>query len=102
MLRWLLAVVLLVVVVFAGVYVAAGRGAAPVLRVEKPDRVIGQAGTLDVTAEAPKARFLSLTIALEQNGRSTTLFQLNGPQAATIGQAGPNAIRISRPLNKQA
>ena len=53
----------------AGAYVAAGRGAPPQLTIDKPDRVVGQAGTLDVTAEAPNARFTALTITLEQNGK---------------------------------
>ena len=35
----------------------------PQLTIDKPDRVVGQAGTLEVTAEAPNAQFTSLTIA---------------------------------------
>ncbi len=43
------------------IYVAAGRGAPPTLTIDKPDRFVGQAGSLDVTAEAPNARFTALT-----------------------------------------
>ena len=34
----------------------AGRGAPPAITIDKPDRVVGQAGTLEVTAGAPGAR----------------------------------------------
>ena len=47
-----------------------------------PTRFVGQTGDLEVTADAPKARFTALTITLEQNGKSTPLFKLGDPQAA--------------------
>ena len=60
MLRWLLALLVLLALAGAGAYVAAGRGAPPQLTIDKPDRFVGQTGTLDVTAEAPNARFTAL------------------------------------------
>ena len=109
--RWLLAVVIVAAALIGGAYVIAGRGAPPRLTIDKPDRLVGQSGTLEVTAEAPNARFTSLTIALEQNGKTTPLFQLEGDRAAgtiagangsTVVTTGPDTIRISRPLGKQS
>ena len=61
-------------------YVAAGRGAPPHLYDQSNRiRVVGQSGTLEVTAEAPNARFTELAITLEQNGRTVPLFALNRP-----------------------
>src|ERR1700674_2304527 len=75
--RWLVGLMIFVLG-FGGLYWIAGRSAPPPLTIDKPDRVVGQAAQLEVTAEAPNARFTALTIAVEQNGRSTLLFVLNG------------------------
>ncbi len=102
MFRWFAAPVIVTFVVAGGAYYIAGRGEPPRLSIDKPDKVIGQGGTLDVTAEAPGARFTSLTIALEQNGHRFPLFTLLGGPSATIRQADPNRLRISRPIGKQS
>jgi murein DD-endopeptidase MepM/ murein hydrolase activator NlpD len=98
---WLLAIIFLLLAAAGVTYVAAGRGAPPVLRIEQPAQFIGQTGVVAVSAESPKARFTALTISLEQNGRTIPLFSLDGAQKATITQAGPDRIRISLPVGKQ-
>ena len=102
MFRWLLALLVVVALAAAGVYVVAGRGAPPQITIEKPDRFVGQAGTLDVTAAAPNAALTALTITLEQNARSYPLFTLNGAQAASVTRVGQDQLRVSRPLGKQS
>jgi murein DD-endopeptidase MepM/ murein hydrolase activator NlpD len=102
LIRWLIILVLLVAAFFGGAYVLAGRGAPPQLTVEKPERLVGQAGTLEVLAEAPGAQFTALTIVLEQNGHATPLFTLNGPQTATVTQPDANRLHIARPFGKQS
>ena len=102
MFRWLLVLVAVVAAVFAGLYVAAGRGAPPQLTIDKPDRFVGQAGSLDVTADAPNAQFTKLTIALEQNGKSVPLFALDGPQTASVTRTDARHLTVSRPLGKQS
>ena len=111
MVRWLvrlavLLVVLAVLAVLAGaVFVVSDREAAPTLRIEQPDRVVGQTGTLAVSAEAPGARFKTLTIALEQNGQTIPLFSLGSPDNArtvTVTPAGPDRLTIARPISKQS
>ena len=102
MLRRIAALALLIVIGAATAWVIAGRGAPPVLTIAAPDRVVGQTGTLDVTAGAPGARFTSLAIAVEQNGRSTPLFSLDGATPATIAQVDADRLRITRPFGKQS
>jgi murein DD-endopeptidase MepM/ murein hydrolase activator NlpD len=102
MFRWLLALLVVVALAAAGAYVVAGRGAPPQITIEKPDRFVGQAGTLDVTAAAPNAALTALTITLEQNARAYPLFTLNGAQAATVTRVGQDQLRVSRPLGKQS
>jgi murein DD-endopeptidase MepM/ murein hydrolase activator NlpD len=102
MFRWLLALVVLIALAAAGGYVVAGRGAPPQVTIEKPDRVVGLSGALDVTASAPNANLTLLTITLEQNGRSYPLYTLDGAQTATVTRVGPDTLRVSRPLGKQS
>jgi murein DD-endopeptidase MepM/ murein hydrolase activator NlpD len=109
--RWLLGLLLVLAVAAAGTYYVAGRGAPPHLTINKPDRPIGQAGALDITAEAPNAKFTALTVQLEQNGKTMPLFALDPTSAAvaspagkdaTVTQVDRNQLRISRPLGKQS
>src|SRR5712692_1020420 len=101
MLRWLATLVLLVLLAAGGAYLIAGRGEPPRLTIDKPDKFVGQRSTLDVTAQAPGARFTSLTIAVEQNGRTMPVFTLLGGLTATITQLDRNRLHISQPLGKQ-
>jgi len=102
MFRWLLALLLLVLVGFGGAYLIAGSGAPPKITIDKPERFVGQAGTLQVTAEAPLAKFTTLAISVEQNGKRVPLFTLLGAAAATIKQPAPNQLQISRPFGKES
>jgi murein DD-endopeptidase MepM/ murein hydrolase activator NlpD len=102
MFRWLLALLALAALAAGGAYLIAGRGAPPQLTIDKPDRVVGQSGTLEVTAAAPNARLEALTITLEQNGKSIPLYSLEGSQTASVARVGPDRLRISRPLGKQS
>src|SRR5215218_7892987 len=101
MFRWLLALLVVAGLCVAGAFVVAGRGAPPQLAIERPERVIGQAGTLDVTASAPGAKFTALSITLEQNGKSFPLYTLDGAQTASVTRAGADQLHVSRPIGKQ-
>jgi len=98
----ILSVLLLVAALAAGVaYYVAGRGAPPQIAFVKPDRAIGQSGTLEVTAGAPKVRFTTLTITLEQNGRTTPLFTLADSSAPTVTTIDQDHLRITRAIGKK-
>ena len=112
MFRWLLGLIVVAVLVFCGLYIAAGRGAPPALAITRPDRFVGQTGELEVTADAPKAKFTALSVSLEQNGRSLPLFALGGPgspsstsspsnNAATVTPVDANRLKITRPIGKR-
>ena len=105
--RWLLGLIVVLLIALGCAYVIAGRGAPPRIAIDKPDRFVGQAGALDVTADAPDGRFTALTITLEQNRKSYPLFTLNGAPgsaapSASVTQVDRNRTRISRPLGKQS
>jgi hypothetical protein len=101
MFRWLLGLLVAICLCVAGAYVVAGRGAPPQLAIEKPERVVGQSGALDVTAAAPAAKLSALSIALEQGGRTFPLYTLDGAQTATVTRVGPDQVRVSRSIGKQ-
>jgi murein DD-endopeptidase MepM/ murein hydrolase activator NlpD len=102
MLRFLTGLVLVALIAAGVTYWVAGRGAPPQLTIVKPERVAGLDGTLEVTAEAPKAEFTSLTITLEQDGRTTSLFTLAGSPPTAVTQTDANHLRISQPFGKQS
>ena len=100
MMRWLAGLVLLILAAAGAVFYISSRETLPLVAIEQPDRVVGQTGTLAVTAQAPGAKFTQLTITLEQNGQTTPLFALGGTvEHETI--AG-NTLRVSRALGKQS
>jgi murein DD-endopeptidase MepM/ murein hydrolase activator NlpD len=101
MLRALVAIVAVIGLITGAIYLAAGRGAPPAITIGKPDRVVGQTGSLDVTAEAPNARFTALTVALEQNGRTTPLFTLAGGASPAMTQVDRDHVRITRDIGKR-
>jgi murein DD-endopeptidase MepM/ murein hydrolase activator NlpD len=100
--RWLIVLLVLAAATAGGAYLVAGRGAPPRIAIDKPDRVIGQTGTLEVTVEAPNAQLSLLTIGLEQNGRTTPLFALDDLQGATVSRVDATHLRVSRPFGKSA
>lgn len=102
MLRWLAGLLVLLALAAAIAYLVAGRGAPPRVTINQPARFIGQTGSVDITVEAPDAKFTALQIALEQNGRSVQLFTLDNAQQATVAPVDANQLRVSRPLGKQS
>jgi murein DD-endopeptidase MepM/ murein hydrolase activator NlpD len=105
MLRWLAGLLFVVALAAGAAYIIAGRGAPPTLTIAKPDRVVGQSGALEVNASAPGARFTALTIALEQNGKTTPLYTLGGSMGgnagAAVANADPNTLKITRGIGKK-
>ncbi len=112
MLRALSILVVVALLVFGGVYLVAGRGAPPQLTITKPERVVGQTGTVDLIAGAPNAKFTRLTVVLEQNGKSIPLVDLTaadrgqippgGPAGVTVTALDRNRIDVSRQIGKQS
>src|SRR3954467_4454746 len=102
--RWLAGLLLLLLIGAGAVYYVSSRETAPVVTFQQPDRVVGQTGTLTVTAQAPGAKFKDLSITVEQSGRVEPLYALGGKLAGAdmATSAGPDTLRISRPFGKQS
>jgi len=100
--RFLLALVLVVLLAAAGVFVYAGQLGAPAIQINKPEKFVGLSTPLEVAVEAPGADLEDLQIALEQNGKSHTLYSLADPQGAEVRQDGADRILISREIGRQS
>jgi murein DD-endopeptidase MepM/ murein hydrolase activator NlpD len=100
LLRGLIFLLVLAALAAGIVYWIAGRGEGPSLAIERPNRLVGRTGDLEVVAGAPGGRLASLTITLEQNGRTIPLFALDAPESAGVTQIDGDRIRITRPIGK--
>jgi murein DD-endopeptidase MepM/ murein hydrolase activator NlpD len=100
--RWLIGLLGILVLIVGGLFFVSGRAAPPTIEFKQPGSVIGAAGTVDVVVGAPRARFETLAIALEQNGQTVPLFSLDSPQSASINQVDADHVEITRPIGKQS
>ena len=100
MLRWLLALLVVAGLVAGGAFIAAGRTAPPSITIDRPERVVGQQGELQVSVQSPGGALKALSITLQQNGASVPLFALDTPQAAAVSSPSPDVVRVVRPFGK--
>jgi murein DD-endopeptidase MepM/ murein hydrolase activator NlpD len=102
--RYLLGLVLVVALAAGGVFVYAGRMPGPALQITRPDKVVGVASPLEVTAEAPGARLEDLQIVLEQNGKQFPLYSHAAPdqKSVQVRQDGADRVVVTREIGKQA
>src|SRR5262245_41179470 len=100
MLRWLLVLIVLLALTASGAWIVAGRTAPPTLAISNPDAVVGQRGELALSVGAPRDSLIAVSAVLEQNGQSFPLFALDAPGTATLNQAAPDRIDVSRPFGK--
>jgi murein DD-endopeptidase MepM/ murein hydrolase activator NlpD len=103
MLKWLLGFVVLLLVAAGSIFYIARRETPPAVTIDKPDRIVGQTGTLEVTVEGPGAKLKDFSMAVEQNGQ---VIPITVPTAsATVNQvvpSDPKVLRTSLPFGKQA
>ena len=100
MLRSILALLVVAAVVVGGLYTIAARGTPPSLTILQPDRPVGDKGTLEFTA-ASDGGVTSLTVTIDQGGRTRQLFSLTDIQGATIAVPDVDHIHVFRPFGKQ-
>src|SRR5437868_5977089 len=100
MLRWLLFLIVVAALTAFGLYAVAGRTAPPVVTISKPEAVVGQRGELAFAAVAPRDSLTALAAVLEQDGQTYPLFALDAPGSATLKQAAPDRLEVSRPFGK--
>jgi murein DD-endopeptidase MepM/ murein hydrolase activator NlpD len=97
--RYLLALVLILLLAAAGVFFVAGRMGAPSIEIAQPQKYVGTAAPLDVSVTAP-GKHSEVRIVLEQNGKQTPLFALDDQQGAAVKQEG-DRLHVTRQVGKQ-
>jgi murein DD-endopeptidase MepM/ murein hydrolase activator NlpD len=97
--KWLLALVVLVLVAVGSIFFISRRETPPSVAVEQPARVVGQTGTLAIAIGTTASKLKDVSIAVEQNGQ---VIPVAANESAKLVQAEPNLLRASLPFGKQA
>ena len=98
--RFLLALVLIVVLAAGGAWYVAGRQPGPAIEILKPEKFVGTASQVEVLVHAPATELTTLTLTLEQNGKQYPLYTLGEP-GAEVKEDG-TGTRVTRTIGKQA
>ena len=96
--RWFFVLLVLAALAFGAAYYFAGSAAGPTITINQPT-VIGRAGTLDVTIDAPAAELTALNVQLEQKGRTFQVVDLASAGGDSLKKNG-DRISITRPIGK--
>ena len=104
LLKFVLYLLLLALVVGGAAWFWAGRMDGPVIEVRQPGAFIGQASTLDMTVRAPNAAAATVTVALEQGGKSYSVFatEPGGTQPSSANREAADRLLVMRPIGKRA
>ena len=100
MFRWFAYVLFLLLAVVGVAYLAAGRTTPPTITIDQPTGLVGQQGTLQFTAGAPRGFFTRLEASLEQNGKTVPLFDLASPDTAKVTHVDADHLQVTRPIGK--
>jgi murein DD-endopeptidase MepM/ murein hydrolase activator NlpD len=85
-----------------GAYLYAGRLPGPAITIAKPDKFVGVSTPLEVSVNAPAGTLTRLTVALEQDGKSTPLFTLGDAASAPMQHQSGDEVRVTREIGKQS
>jgi murein DD-endopeptidase MepM/ murein hydrolase activator NlpD len=97
--RTVLALLLVLLVAGAAVFVSAGRLPGPTITIAKPERLVGAATPVEVSVTAPAGRLLSLHVYFDQNGASTELAGFDTATAAGLAHAGSDTVTIAKTIS---
>jgi murein DD-endopeptidase MepM/ murein hydrolase activator NlpD len=100
--RKLLALVVLLALIAAGVWFVAGRAAGPTIAIGKPGALVGQTGELDVTVDTPAAKLNALDVAIEQDGSRIPLFSMPGDESTKLTTESADRVRLTRAIGKKS
>src|SRR5436190_21533253 len=109
MFRWLAALVVTALLVVGVAFFLAGRQPPPEITIEQPAGIVGQRADLRVRAAG--SHLQTLTIVLEQNGRTFPLFSRRVPElffgpntdGSTVSASeGGSPVTVERPIGKQS
>ena len=102
--KFLTALVLLLLIAAGGVWIYAGRQPGPVIDIARPAKWVGATTPVQVGVAAQKLK--SVSIVFEQNGKQTTLYTIAPATGATTGQGevkqdAPGRETITTTISRQ-
>jgi hypothetical protein len=97
--RFLFALILIVVLAAGGAWLVAGRMTPPGVEIGKPEKFVGAATPFEVAVAVPVNELAGLQVAFEQDGKQVPLFSLDDPKQAKTKQDG-DRILISGEIGK--
>lgn len=99
--RTLIVLIVLLALGAGAAWYVSGRAAVPVIEIAEPTKVIGQSGTLAVNVDTPDGKLVRLDIAIEQGGKRTTVFSLEGgADIAKLAREGDDRLRVTGKIGK--
>jgi murein DD-endopeptidase MepM/ murein hydrolase activator NlpD len=99
--RFLVAVLALLLIAAGAVFWMSGRAAGPVIAIAQPASAVGVEGAYDVSVESPGGKFSRVEVDLEQGASRVPLFSLVSPGLAVVKQDTADRIRVSGALGKR-
>ena len=100
--KFLFALLLVVLLAAGGAYVVAGRMAGPSIEIGKPEKFVGLTTPLEVAVSTPGVNFAELNVVFEQNGKQTPIFSLGDTKKAQMKQEPPDTVRVTGEIGKQS
>src|SRR5438132_7221623 len=96
-----LALILVILLIAFGVaFVYAGRMAGPNVRIISPEKFVGVATPLEISADSPGGTLTALRVVFQQNGTDTPLFSLTEPGSAKVTHEG-TTVRVVTEAGRQ-
>jgi hypothetical protein len=99
--KFLFALLLILLLAAGGAYVVAGRMQGPGIEITRPEKFVGVSSPFEVAVRTPGVQITDVRVALEQNGKQTPLFSLGDPGKAQTKQEPPDLLRITGEIGKQ-
>src|SRR5580765_6398593 len=95
-------VLLLILLIGAGItYYFAGKAAGPAIAIQAP-AVIGQAGALAVTIDAPGGQLDDLSIAVSQGTQTIPVLTLANAPGGAIAHEGADRVRVKTSIGRKS
>ena len=91
--RFLLGLVLALLIAAATAYYISGRGGGPTVEFAKPEKFVGASTPVEVVLGVPAAQLTSLTLTLEQNGKTFPVYTL-GAEGGTMKDEADGRSRL--------
>jgi len=100
---FVLTIALFILIIVGGVaaYVYTGRTPPPTVAIEKPEKIVGQKSTLDVSVNGTRGRLSKLTAVVEQNGKTIPLMDIDAAAAKQLWKPDTDTIDVVKPFGKE-